>query len=229
MARLKHSELKAFSNTLVELYSPGQQAALPSRVFAALERYLSFEHCCYHEFSDQIAVRVAHKPDLCLDTNIFNQYVDQHPGMAAIIRERIRSSVKISDFKTMSQWQRTDLYNHLFRAERLNYQLGYLALNEGARLGLALNRRKRDFSEEERLLLDLLIPHLLQVFQTSQLFSRLSEVEEAIGQAWLVVDSTGHILFETGKALHWLMEYFGHNDRCVSSSTLSTQIYLKAL
>jgi DNA-binding CsgD family transcriptional regulator len=37
-------------------------------------------------------------------------------------------------------------------------------------------------------------------------------------QAWLVVDLIGHILFETGKAVHWLAEYFGHDG------SLPTQI-----
>jgi hypothetical protein len=60
-------------------------------------------------------------------------------------------------------------------------------------------------------LLDLLVPHLLQAFHTSQLFTRVSEIVEATGQAWLVVDSTGHILFESGKAVSWLIEYFGQS------------------
>jgi DNA-binding CsgD family transcriptional regulator len=211
MARLNNSELRTFSNTLLELYSPGPQGAFPGRVFAAIERHLSCDHCCYHEFSEQTLVRVVHNPDLRLDTNVFNHYVHQHPGLAAVITEQIRSPVKISDFKTLSQWQRTDLYNQFFRSEGLNYQLGYLDLNEGVRIGLALNRKGRDFSEEERALLDLMVPHLVQAFHTSQHFSRLSEIAEAGGQAWLVVDLTGHIFFESGKAVRWLVEYFGFN------------------
>jgi hypothetical protein len=151
MPRLKHAELQALSNTLLELYSPGPLADLPARIFAALERHVSCEHRCYHEFSDQIAV--AHKSSVQIDTATFNHYADQHPTMEAIIRDQIRSVAKIFDFKTLSQWQRTDLYNLCFRPEGLNHQnhqLGYLALNEGPRLGIALNRTKRDFSEEER-------------------------------------------------------------------------------
>ena len=158
-----------------------------------------------------MAVRVAHKPEARIDTTLFNHYVDQHPGIVAIIRDQIRSSVKISDFNTLNQWKRTDLYNLCFRPEGLKYQLGYLALSEGPRLGMALNRTKRDFSEEERALFDLLMPHLLQVFQTSRLFSRLSEVGEANGQAWIVADNTGRILFESDRAVGWLQEYFGQN------------------
>lgn len=57
----------------------------------------------------------------------------------------------------------------------------------------------------------LLKPHLEQAFRTGRFFSHLSDAAEAGAQACLVVDSTGRILFDTGKAVHWLVEYFGHN------------------
>jgi DNA-binding CsgD family transcriptional regulator len=211
MPRLKHFELQALSSTLLELYSPSPQANLPARFFAALKRHLSCDNYCYSEFSNQGAACMAFEPALRVDTNVFNHYVDQHPTIAAFIKDQIRSSLKISDFLSLNQWRRSDLWNNCFRLENLNYQLGYLALNPGPRLGLALNRTKRDFTDGERALFDLLIPHLLQVFQTSQLFSRRQDPKEANGQAWLIADSTGQILSETNQALHWLTEYFGHN------------------
>jgi DNA-binding CsgD family transcriptional regulator len=211
MPRLKHSELHALSKTLLELYSPCPQADLPARFFAALKRHLSCDIYCYSEFSHLNAVRMAFEPALRVDTNIFNQYVDQHPTIAAFIKDQIRSSLKISDFLSLNQWRRSDLWNNCFRLENLNYQLGYLALSAGPRLGLALNRTERDFTEGERALFDLLVPHLLQVFRANHLFSRRSQLEEANGQAWLVADSTGQILSETKQALHWLTEYFGNN------------------
>jgi hypothetical protein len=134
-----------------------------------------------------------------------------NPKSRCSSKDQIRSSLKISDFLTLNRWRRSDLWNNCFRPENLNYQLGYLALNPGPWLGLALNRTKRDFTDGERALLDLLIPHLLQVFQTSQLFSRRSELKETNGQALLIADSTGQILSETNQALHWLREYFGYN------------------
>jgi hypothetical protein len=84
-------------------------------------------------------------------------------------------------------------------------------LNNGRRFGLAFNRMKRDFGEQERFLLNLLTPHLLHAFQSSQLFSLLSEQVEASGKAWLVADEAGHILFYTGKPIDWLREYFGNS------------------
>ena len=254
MARLKHSELQALSNTLLELYSPGPLADLPAHIFTALRHHFSCDSYNYDEFVGQIAVRLAHthvrnyggvfcqaarasrlaailarrawssrrvrvrSPELRFDTNVFIQFMDQHPLIQATIKDRIQGSQKISDYLTLNQWKRTDLWNNFFRLEGLNYQLAYLTLNEGPQLGLALNRTKRDFSEEERRIFDLLMPHFVRKFRTSRLFSHLSDAAEAGGQACLVVDSTGRILFEAGKAVDLLAEYFGHNG------SLPTQI-----
>jgi Bacterial regulatory proteins, luxR family len=157
-------------------------------------------------------------PELCLDANVFLKYMDQHPLLQAKIKDGIQCPQKISDYLTLNQWKRTDLWNNYFRVHGFNYQLACLTLNEGPQLGLALNRVKRDFSEEERRIFDLLMPHFFQKFRTSRLFSHLSDAAEAGGQAWLVVDSTGRIPFETGKAVDLLAEYFGHNG------SLPTQI-----
>jgi len=79
------------------------------------------------------------------------------------------------------------------------------------RLGVTLNRRRSDFSEEERWTLNLLKPHFSQAFIASRLFSYYSDAAESNGRAWLIVDSSGLILFETRKAVDWLTEYFGQN------------------
>ena len=44
MARLDHSELKALSDALLALYSPGPHADFPARVFAVLRRSLLKPH-----------------------------------------------------------------------------------------------------------------------------------------------------------------------------------------
>jgi DNA-binding CsgD family transcriptional regulator len=46
---------------------------------------------------------------------------------------------------------------------------------------------------------------------TSKFFSYYSDTAERNGQACIVVNSAGKILFETGKAIDLLIHYFGHN------------------
>ena len=60
-------------------------------------------------------------------------------------------------------------------------------------------------------MLDLLMPHFAQAYQKSRLFSYLSDAIESTGQAWIVADNAGRILFESAKAVGWLKEYSGQN------------------
>jgi DNA-binding CsgD family transcriptional regulator len=211
MPRLRHLELRTLSEALLELYSPGRNADLPARMFTTLRRCLSFDLLGYHEITDNQNQRSVSYPEYPFDIRIFEAYLHQHPTWNGVVRDRLESSVRISDFVSRDKWQRTDLYNHIFRPQGLNHQLAFITFNEFPQLGVALNRSTRDFSEEERSVLDLLKPHLSQALTASKLFSYYSDAAEGNGQAWIVANSAGRILFETGKAIDLLKEYFGHN------------------
>ena len=60
-------------------------------------------------------------------------------------------------------------------------------------------------------MLNLLGPHFTLAYKTSRLSSYLSDAAQNNGQAWIVADSCCRILFETGRAVQWLVQYFGHN------------------
>jgi DNA-binding CsgD family transcriptional regulator len=211
MARLNHSEVKALSGALLELHSPGPNADFPSRVAHALRRCLPFDCLAYHESVDNQNQRAVFCPEIPFDAQIFETYLDQHPTWNAFTRDHVEFCVKISDFVSRNEWQSTDLYHHIFRPLAFHHQLAFITLGEFPQLGVALNRSRRDFSEEERAVLDLLKPHLSQALTTSKLFSYYSDAAEGNSQAWIIANSAGRILFETGKAVHWLVEYFGHN------------------
>jgi DNA-binding CsgD family transcriptional regulator len=210
MARLRHQELKTFSEALLELYSPGPYSDFPDRVSAILRRCLSFELLSYHEIVDNQNQRALCYPDTPFDMQAFEAYLDQHPTWNAFTRDHMESSVKISDFLTCNEWERTDLYNYIFRPFALRNQLAFITLGEQPQLGLSVNRTRRDFSEEERGILNLLKPHFTQAFSASQLFSHFSDAAQAFTEGYLVADGMGRIRFCTTKAASWLEEYFDH-------------------
>jgi hypothetical protein len=48
-ASLSARRIAGVQENIAELYSPGPQATLPARVFAAIERHILCDHCSYHE------------------------------------------------------------------------------------------------------------------------------------------------------------------------------------
>jgi DNA-binding CsgD family transcriptional regulator len=79
-----------------------------------------------------------------------------------------------------------------------------------------INRSGGDFSERDRLMLDLLRPHLAQAYRNAESVTRLGKVatqarraieESDLGAVSLV--GKDRVLWSTGRAREWMAEYFG--------------------
>src|SRR5262249_24980980 len=79
------------------------------------------------------------------------------------------SAVNICDFLNRAQFRRLPLYNEVLRLLRVEHELG-VALSVGpvSSTAVALYRATRDFTERDRLLLDVLRPHLAQAHEAAR-------------------------------------------------------------
>jgi DNA-binding CsgD family transcriptional regulator len=210
MARLRLPELKRFSKAVLDLYFPRAGTAFSSSLFAAVRRLIGCDFYCYAEYAGEINRQRVTWPATAEPTlfDVFDRYLDQLPTLSAIRRLRIDSPVRISDFATLREWHRTDLYNYLFKPKRLSYQLYFLARQESPQLGFALNRSGRDFSDDERDLLELLRPHIVRAYRASKL--DLIPPERPMRSGDLVATVDGRILTATIQAQKWMKYYLGY-------------------
>lgn len=211
MGPLPQPDLDSLSESLHDLYSPVSAAEFPERVFRLLRRFIACDFCSYNEQVGSQTQRMATNPAYMdeIKLEIFNRYLHQHPSFRAVRATGAQAAVKISDFVTLTEWRRTDLYDAIFRPGQQDYELAYINLCEVPNLAIALSRSRRDFSEKERAMLNLLRPHLLQAYRLNKLLTHFGEASEAGDRAYLVVDSKFRIRFATRRALAWLHEYFG--------------------
>lgn len=209
MVHLRHSQLQNLSRALLELYIPTSLEDLPKRVFSAASHCFSCDYVSYNEFGDNSADRIVASCELSGDVRIFEKYLYQHPSANMIVRRHIQTAVTFSDFVSLASWHRTDLYNLFFKSRGTNYQLAFLSHDSYPRFGLALNRSSRDFSEEERSLMNIFIPHLIQAYKAGKLFSHFSALGRSNGQAYIDVTEDDQIRFATDAAARYLEIYFG--------------------
>jgi hypothetical protein len=87
--------------------------------------------------------------------------------------------------------------------------LGFLSLNQFSRFGASLNRSTSDFSEEERRILELLRPHIVQAYESVRICWLLGKGLEAEGSAFLIADDRGRIGFTTSGAVALIERHFG--------------------
>ena len=119
----------------------------------------------------------------------------EHPVIAAHRRGDLGAAA-ISDFLTESQWRGLDLYRRVFEPNGILDQLSVsLEFAEDRISAITLNRSSWGFTEEERALLDLITPNLVQTRR--QVIDRMAG-ERSLASAVDGVESLGTGLITLG-------------------------------
>jgi DNA-binding CsgD family transcriptional regulator len=88
---------------------------------------------------------------------IFAAHVHEHPLINHYRATGSGEAMKISDFLSQRQFHRLGLYAEFFRPIPVEHQIAISMLGpDGEVIGIALNRRRGDFTETERAVLGLL-------------------------------------------------------------------------
>lgn len=138
----------------------------------------------------------------------------------------LTGAYKISDFMTSQQFHHLEgryqqylgvigcedqmvMFLPMIDTQRWNE---YLQADESM-VGIALNRSQGNFTERERLLLNLLRPHLLQAYCNAQRYQQvqqhLIQLQQSLTHIGLIIlDASGQIEFITLQASQYLQAYF---------------------
>lgn len=135
----------------------------------------------------------------------------QHPVCVHQDRTHDFSARKVSDFLSNRQFRRLALYAELFRPFDVEYELdvGLPAPPTHTKVFL-LGRRSRDFTERERLLLDVLRPHLASLYLEARNRRVLAALEATHKPApsVIVLGRHGRVDFAGSEARRLLDDYF---------------------
>lgn len=155
----------------------------------------------------------AQRPDA---DEAFSRNIAEHPQVPYYAAGNRRATT-MSDFVSTRQFHRTRLYDELFRPVSGEYVLTtVLPLPPPIVAGWGLLRLSRDFSARDRMLLDLLQPHLASAYERSLMRAALGAVDEAAGRGELplvVLGIDGSVLYMTEPAATTLRSHFGPNAR----------------
>jgi len=225
MRRLRQADLLALLELVRELEAVGGLDAFPAHVLSVLPRLIPCEIITYNEVDParrRVVLDVV--PGDVLDParhQTFERLVDQHPLIEHYRRTRDSRPLKISDFLARREFRRLELYTDFYRPLEVEHQLAVtLPAPPSLVIGIALNRSWHDFSERDRLLLDLLRPHLVQAYKHAEAWSklrrRLAGAERALehgGRALVELSAAGRITAATPLARRLLALFFADGRR----------------
>ena len=203
------SVARNLSKALLELHSPGPQADFPTRLFASLRICFACDFYSFNEWTDKNVERIEIYPNWDVSLKLFKDHLSKHPSIDAIYRKRLKSAVKVSDFVSLTQWRQTRLHNEFLRLRDQKYQLTFISAEQLPKLAVSLNRAHADFTEEERSLLNLLRPHVIQAYRESRLFSYLNQAGGISNDGFIVVDRAWRIRYLNARGLVLMKDFFG--------------------
>jgi DNA-binding CsgD family transcriptional regulator len=219
--RLAQRDIEALLSYLREIYVSSDLEGFASRVVSMLPRILLSESVSYAEYDPQgrkTSAEVLDPPasDYASEARVFERYMHEHPLINHYRQTGEGRAIKISDFLTRSQWRSRALYNEFFKEIRgIEHQMG-VAIPTSAPVGIALGRSGRDFSERDRLLLELLRPHLVQAHRNAAALTRtqhdanrLRRTVEGSERGTIVLSGKDRIRWCDERARRWVEEYFG--------------------
>ena len=210
--RLQRSDLEAVlgfvheSNDLATVEEP-----FPAETLARFADLVACDDVGVYEV-DRVRRR-----DLALDGRQDDRWWEiahQHPICNYLEETGDFRALKISDFLTRAQLHSLELYDEYLRPFGLEYEIMLpLPSPPWHERGFAFVRRRRDFSNRDREVLDTLSPHLVRVIRGVELRARLDAALAALDngeadQGIVLFDASGHIDHATPLARQLFAKYF---------------------
>lgn len=146
----------------------------------------------------------------------FMAYVMEHPVIARYQRTRDGRPYAISDFLSVADFHRTNLYQHLYRPLGIEDQISFVLPDPRLVVGIAANREKRGFPPDERMICNLLRAHLVHATRNIDALVRAKHMLEVVqqladdhGEAAVILDRSGTPEHMSRNAADLLEQFYG--------------------
>ena len=108
---------------------------------------------------------------------VFYRLAHQNPLAERHLRTRDGRPYRISDLVTAEQFHQTELYREFYAPIGVEYQISFALPSNGEQiLAIALSRCETDFTDEERELLAVARPHLVQIYRNALQHTAITSV-----------------------------------------------------
>ena len=146
----------------------------------------------------------------------WENYSSQHPLVRYIAETGDGQAIKISDFLSEREYHKLDLYREMYGPLSAEDQMSVtIRSDDGIMIALAFNRDQRDYTEIDRIKLNLVRPHLLQAYANAEeLMGHLDEKDDLktalreTGHGVIALNAAGETAHATPGAFDRLAAYF---------------------
>jgi len=197
---------------LEEMAAPCDLTTFGSVVLPAVQKLVPSVVVCYAQIDPARGelVRQETFPSLSGFTSdgSFDEYMFDHPVFQEWSRTGESSALKTSDFYSARQWHKFGLYQLVYKQWGCEDSLAVGLPAPDGLIACICSERDKAFTERERLLIDLVRPHLAQTYRSAELLSLLEVANNDDGLRSMVIDKTGRPLVAPKSTWELLEQYF---------------------
>lgn len=173
MTRLSQSDLYAVLGFIQEIDGVKEQAIFPDRLLSSLAKLIPSDTICYDEMSaDGAKLARSHFPVDAVPEDAeaaCDRLVHQHPMVSHYFLTRDSRALTASDFVSRRDFKRLELYQDCYHRIGWEYQLAVLVPSARSLIrALMFNRQRRDYSDRDRMVAELIRPHIAQAQLAAQ-------------------------------------------------------------
>ncbi len=137
----------------------------------------------------------------------FEQHMFEHPVFQAWAASGTSSALRRSDLLSRRQWRRLGLYQEVYKPLGCDDSMLIGLPAPAGLIACICLERDGEFSERARQLLELVRPHIVQMYRNAEMFTLLGQAAQADGPCSIVLDGVGRPLFATQAAWDLLAAY----------------------
>jgi DNA-binding CsgD family transcriptional regulator len=230
MTELVFSDTESLCQSIRQLYTLRNSDTFGLDALLVLNQLIPSDVPCFHVIHTQkLQISRTHLPDFPGITATQEREMYQHFGEHPITRnmpQTLDGAYKISDFLNVKElYSLESLYQNFLRTLSLEDQMTLffpsatpvswhqLSQVKATLVGVALNRDQRSFTERDRLILNLLRPHLFQAYCNVQHYQQfqndLDQLQQSLNHLGVVIlDALGRVQSIAPQAIKWLDTYF---------------------
>lgn len=219
MERLRATDVRAILGFVSDVYTVPPRGGFRLHTIARLRSLVPSDMTAWVEtrIGGPEAEAIASPHDLLPDgPRRFARIRDEHPVLAHFERSRSGGAVKLSDFFSRAQYHRLRFYQEFFRPAGVEHQISIALPSTGPRLTrITLNRARGDFNERDRLVLNLVRPHVARAWEHAAALECIDAERDGLEQAadavsmGVVMVRGGRVAYANRRAHEQLSAYFG--------------------
>jgi DNA-binding CsgD family transcriptional regulator len=223
MAQLTQSDLEGVLGFLRGCEEYQELDSLRVGMLRELGRLIPYDSACLMEGDPGRGLYWTMEPEEIppADNSAWRDWSHQHPTIAWYRDHPAEPgrALHLADFVSRRDWHALELYQAFFERYEIEDQLTISW--RGAQdepVGIPVNRGRRSFTARERELLDVLRPHIVQLYRQANERARARRAIAALdqaaregGRAVVLLGRDESADFATGPALDWMREYFPPN------------------